>query len=120
MYWKGKEKVLPKEEAIWRDAIHYASSLSDSHFLSYVKAFPDANFLHDAAVKCEEGAFTCLRMQLDSLVSGISQKILSIQKEECNKQVTWEVNNEKEKKFKASRAMFIRKVEDLGRERPNS
>ena len=120
VFWKGKENVLPNEEAIWRDANNYASSLSDSRFLSYVKTFPDDNYLHDAAVKCEEAAYTCLRTQLGSLVSGISQKILSIQKEECNKQVKCEVKNEEEKELKVSRAEFVRKVEDLCRERPNS
>ena len=118
--WKGKETVLPNEEALWRDANNYASSLSDSRFLSYVKTFPDTNYLHNAGVKCEEAAYTCLRTHLDSLVSRISQKILSIQEEECNKQVTCEVNNDEDKELQVSRANFVQKVEDLCRERPNS
>ena len=120
VFWKGKEAVLPNEEAIWREASNYASSLTDSRFLSYVKTFPDANYLHNAAVKCEEAAYTCLRAQLDSLVTKISQKILLIQEEECNKQVTLEVKNDEEKELKVSRVKFIQKVEDLCRERPNS
>ena len=120
VFWQGTEAVLPNEEAIWRDANNYASSLSDSRFLSYVQTFPDANYLHDAAVKCKEAAYTCLRTQLDSLVSRISQKILSSQEEERNKQVACEVNNDEEKELKVSRAEFVQKVEDLCRERPNS
>ena len=120
VFWKGKEKVLPKEEAFWRDAIDYATSLSDSRFLSYVKTFPDANFLHDAAFECEEAAYTCLRAQLDSLVSRVSQKIFSIQEAEGIKKVTWEINNEKEQELKVSRGEFVRKVEGLCRARPNS
>ena len=115
------EKRMPsKEERLWRDANAYASSLSDSLFLPYLKTFPDANFLHDAAVKCEEAAYTCLRTQLYSLVSGISQKILSIQEGERNKQVKRKVKNEEEKELGVSRVEFIQKTEDLCRERSKS
>ena len=120
VFWKGKEAVVTNEEAIWRDANNYASSLPDSRFLSYVKTFPNANYLHDAAVKCKDAAYTCLRTQLDCLVSGISQKMLSTQEEECNKQVIWEVNNAEEKELKVYRGGFVRKVEDLSRARSKS
>ena len=112
--WKGRE------EALWRDAIDYSTSLSDSRFLSYVKTFPIASFLHDAAAKCEEAAYDCLRAQLNSLVFGISQKILSIQREDRDKQVKCEVDNEEEKELKVSRSEFVRKVEDLSRARSKS
>jgi hypothetical protein len=72
--------VLPKVGAMWREAHNYATSISDLRFLSYLKTISVANFLHDAAVKCEETAYGCLTMQLDSLVPVISQQILSIQK----------------------------------------
>ena len=120
VFWKGKEVMLPNEEAMWRDSNEYASSLSDSRFLSYVKSFPDASFLHDAIVKCEEAAYACLRTQIDSLVSQISQKILLVQEEACNKQVRCEVKNEEEMELKVSRAEFVRNIEDLCRERSKS
>ena len=119
-FWKGKEAVIPKEEASWRDAIDYATCLSDSRFLSYVRTFPDANFLHDAAFACQEAAYTCLRAQLDSLVARVSQKMFSIQEKEGIKQVTWEINDDEEQELKVSRGEFVRRVEDLCRARPNS
>ncbi|KAI9462918.1 hypothetical protein BJY52DRAFT_1221931 [Lactarius psammicola] len=97
VFWKGKEAVVSKEEAMWKDANNYATSISDANFLSYVRTIPDANHLHDAAVECERAAYDCLTTQLDSLVSVISHQILSIQIEECNKQVQREVKNEEEK-----------------------
>jgi hypothetical protein len=72
--------VLPKVAAVWRDAHSYATSISDLGFLSYVKTISVANFLHDAAVKCEETAYDGPSMQVYSLVPVISQRILSIQK----------------------------------------
>ena len=109
VFWKDRE------EALWSDAIDYATSLSDSRFLSYVKTFPTTNLLHDAAAKCEEAAYDCLTAQLKSLVFGISQKILSIQREDRDKQVKYEVKNEEENELKVSRGEFVRKVEDLSR-----
>jgi hypothetical protein len=120
VFWKGRDVVLTKEEAMWRNANDYASSLSYSRFLSYVMTFPATNYLHDAAVKCEEAAYACLRTQLDSQVAAIGQKILLIQKEECNKQVRCEVENEEQEELKDSRIEFVRKVEDLCRERSRS
>ncbi len=107
----GNKKVLSKEEAMWRTANNYAASISDSRFLSRVKKVPVGDFLHDAAVECEKTAYDCLTTQLDSLVSGISRQILSIQKEECDKQVQREVKNEEEKELKVSRAKFVQQIE---------
>ena len=115
--WRGRDVVLTKEEAMWKNANDHASSLSYSSFLSYVKTFPEASHLHNAAVKSEEAAYTCLKTHLESQVTAISQKILSIQKEESNKQVRVEVENEEREELKASRIEFVRKVEDLCRER---
>jgi hypothetical protein len=120
VFWRGREVVLTKEESRWRDANDYASSVSDSGFLSYLKTIPDANYLHDAAVKCEEAAYTGLKTQLDSLVLGISQKIFSIQEEQCNCQLKDEVMKEEEKELKVSRVEFSRKIEDLSRGRSKS
>ena len=118
--WGGKKAVLSKEEAMWRNAHNYATSITDSRFFAYLKTIPDAHFLHDAAVECEETAYECLTTQLDSLVSGISQQILSIQKDGCDVQVQREVKSEEEKELKVSRAEFVRQIEDLCRERSNS
>ncbi|KAI9437933.1 hypothetical protein BJY52DRAFT_1229957 [Lactarius psammicola] len=118
-FWKG-EFVISKEEAMWRDANNYAKSISDKRFLSYMKTIPEANILHDAAVECEETAYDCLTTQLDSLVSGISQQILSIQKEERYKPVQREVKNEEEKELKVSRAKFVQKIESSCRRHSKS
>jgi hypothetical protein len=117
--WRGK-KVLTKEEAMWRSGNNYATSISDSRFLAYLKTVPDGDFLHDAAVECEETAYECLTTQLDSLVSGIGQQILSIQKDGCDTQVQREVKSEEEKELKVSRAEFVQQMEDLCRERSRS
>ncbi len=118
--WGGKKPALSKEEAMWRAANNYAASISDSRFLSHVKRIPVSDFLHDAAVECEETAYDCLTTQLDSLVSGISQQILSTQKEECDRQVQRKVKSEEEKELKVSRAEFVQQIEDLCRERSRS
>jgi hypothetical protein len=118
--WGGKKAVLSKEEAMWRNAHNYATSISDSRFLSYLKTVPDGDFLHDAAVECEETAYECLTTQLDSLVSGIGQQIISIQKDGCDTQVQREVKSEEEKELKVSRAEFVQQIEDLCRERSRS
>ncbi len=113
--WNGRKTVLSEEEVMWRDANTYATKVSDANFLSYLRTIPDANYLHNAAVKCENAAYGDLTTQLDSLVSGISQQILSIQKEECDKQVQREVKNEEEKELKVSRVEFVRQIEDLSK-----
>jgi hypothetical protein len=122
VFFRGKETVLPSEEALWRDASHYAASITDSSFLEYVKTVSAKNYLHAATVECEKAAYTCLRAQLNSSVSGISQKIHSIQEEleEKKDQVTCEVRNEEEKELKVSRTEFVQKIEELSRERSKS
>jgi hypothetical protein len=120
VFWRGEKVVLPNEEAMWRDANEYATSLSDSSFLAYVQTFPSDNFFHDAAVDCEKAAYTCLRTLLGSLVSKISDKIFSIQEEERNTRVSHEVKDDEEKELKASRIEFFRKIEELSRERSKS
>ena len=120
VFWRGQETLVPREEAMWRDANDFATSIPDWRFLTYAKAFPAASFFHDAAVDCEKAAYTCLRTQLDSLVSEISQKIFWIQEEERKMKVACEVENEEEKELKASRIEFVRKIEELSRERSKS
>ena len=115
-----KKVTLSKGEAMWRNAHDYASSISDVRFLSYLTAIPTTSFMHDAAIQCEGSAYNCLTTQLESMVSGISQQILSIQKDGCDTQVQREVKSEEEKELKVSRAMFVQQVEDLCRERSRS
>ncbi|KAH8977868.1 hypothetical protein EDB86DRAFT_3091364 [Lactarius hatsudake] len=116
----NKKSPLSKEEAMWRAANNYATSISDSRLLSHIKDIPASDYLHDAAVECEETAYDCLTTQLESLVSGISQQILSTQNDECDRQVQQEVKSEAEKELKVSRAEFVQQIEDLCRERSRS
>ena len=76
-------------------------------------------FSHNAAVECET-AYHRFTTQLDSMVSGVSQQILSIQKDGCDTQLQREVKSEKEKELKVSRVEFVRKIENLCRERSRS
>ena len=77
-------------------------------------------FSHNAAaVECET-AYHCFTTQLDSMVSGISQQILSIQKDRFDTQLQREVKSEEEKELKVSRVEFVQKIEDLCRERSRS
>ena len=118
----GNKKVVHSEEAMWEDADSYSTSISDLRFLSYVKTIPATNFLYDAAVECEETAYDCLTTQLDSLVHELTVQIVSIQKEECDKQAQLEAKNEEEKgrELKDCRAKLVRQIEDLSRERSRS
>jgi hypothetical protein len=117
---EGKKVMLSKEEAMWRSAGDYAASISDLRFLSFIKTISGDDFLHNAAVECEESAYNCLGMQLDSLVPRISKQILSIQKEQCEKEVQREVKNEAEQELKVSRVQFVSQVEDFCRKRSKS
>jgi hypothetical protein len=112
----------PQEETMWIKAHNYATTVSDSLFLSQAKTLPvgDSQLSHDIAVECEEAAYNYLKTQLDYLTSGISQQILSIQKDECDAQVQREVKSEEEKELKLSRAEFVRQIEELCRERSRS
>jgi hypothetical protein len=120
VWWGGEKIVLPNEAAMWREANEYATSLSDSSFLTYLQTFPAADFFHDAAIDCKNAAYTCLNAQLNSLVSEISQTIFSIQEGDRKQQVTCEVKKDEEKELKASRIEFVRRIEELGRERSKS
>ena len=118
----NSRSTVSKEETMWRNAHNYTSTISDSRFLSHVKTtrIGDSKLSNDIGVECEEAAYECLNTQLDSLAPGISQQILSTQKEELDRQVEREVKSEEEKELKASRAEFVRRVEDLCRERSKS
>jgi hypothetical protein len=108
-----------KEEQMWRNAHNYAWSISHVRFLSYLKTIPATGFLYDAAVECEKTAYDCLTKQLDSLVSGISEHILSIHGEECAKQIQRD-KNEEEMELETSRAEFVQKIEYFCQEHSRS
>jgi hypothetical protein len=95
---------VSKEETLWINARNYAATVSDSRFLSQAKTLPvgDSQLSHNIAVECEEAAYDYLKTQLDSLTSGISQQILSIQKDQCDAQVQRKVKSEEEKELKLS------------------
>jgi hypothetical protein len=55
-----------------------------------------------------------------SLVDGIGQRILSIQKAECDKQIQREITSEEDKELGILRSEFVHQVEDLSRKRSRS
>lgn len=120
----GTRAQLSKEEAMWRNALYYASSITDSVFLSHLKtkrqSIPVGDLAHEIAADCEKTAYECLTTQLDSLASGTSQQILSTQREELDRQLQRELKSEEDKELKASRVEFVRKIEGLCRERSRS
>ena len=119
---RSSKSQVSKEETMWIKARNYATTVSDSHFLSQARNFQigDSQSSHNIVVECEEAAYDYLKTQLDSLTSGISQQILSIQKDECDAQVQREVKSEEEKELKHSRTELVRQIEDLCRERSRS
>ncbi|KAN0136073.1 hypothetical protein V8E53_005933 [Lactarius tabidus] len=108
-----------KEEKMWRNAHKYAWEIDHVRFLSYLKTIPATGFLYDAAVECEKTAYDCLTKQLDSLVSGISEHILSIHGEECAKQIQRD-KDEEEMELETSRAEFVQKIEYFCQEHSRS
>ena len=121
--WGSSRSLVSKEEAMWRNAIKYASTITDSVFLSHLKTKQQSIVLgglaNDIAAECVKTAYDCLTAQLDSFVSGTSQQILSIQKEESDRQVQRKLKSEEDEELKASRAEFVRRTEDC-RERSRS
>ena len=113
----AKGPSLAREEALWRDANKYASSVSDSCFLSQLSTPLVDECLHDATVEVEETAYTCLMELIESLVDGIGQQFLTVQKEECDKQLKREIASEEEKELGIIRSGFVHRVKDLSRER---
>ncbi|KAF8270139.1 hypothetical protein EI94DRAFT_1572222, partial [Lactarius quietus] len=111
----SSKSQLSNEETMWRHANNYTTTVSDSRFLSNVKNLPVGNskLTHNIAVDCEKAAYDCLNTQLDSLVSGISQQILSIQKDGRDTQIQRKVKSEEEKELKVSRAEFVQQIEDF-------
>jgi len=116
----GKGSKSTREEAMWREANKFVTSVSDSRFLSQLNAAPVDECLHDAAVEAEETAYAYLRKLVGSLVDGIGQQIFTIQKTECDKQIQRDVTSGEEKELGVLRSEFVHRIEDLTRERSRS
>jgi hypothetical protein len=111
---------ISKEEALWREAYNFASLVSDYDFLKQLKTATLDECLRDPAVQAEEAAYACLRTQVDSLVDGFGQQILSMQKGECDRQIQREINSEEERELRSLHAGFVSQIEDLTRQRSRS
>ncbi|KAI0250862.1 hypothetical protein BJV78DRAFT_1127282, partial [Lactifluus subvellereus] len=111
---------LPKEEVMWRDAIIFASQVSDSRFLSDFKPATVVDCLHDAAVSAEETAYAWFAKQIESLVSTIFEQASSTEREGCNEQALREVKSEEDRELGILRSDFVRQIEDLSIEHSRS
>jgi hypothetical protein len=118
LWIKGSKPT--REEAMWRDANKFASSVSDSDFLSRLNTTPVDECFRDATVEAEETAHAYFRKQIESLVDGIGQQIFSIQKAECDKQMLREITSGEDKELGTLRSDFVHQVEDSSRERSQS
>jgi hypothetical protein len=105
---------------VWKDANQFALSVRDSRFLSDLKAPAIPECLRDAAVEAEQLAYTCLTTQIESLVTGITGQVLSMQKSEFNKQIQREVRGSQERELRKLRSGFVRQIEASSRGRSRS
>ena len=102
---------------VWKDANQFALSVSDSQFLSDLKAPSIPECLRGAAVEAEKLAYTCLTTQIESLVTVITGQVLSMQKSECDKQIQREVRSSQERELRKIRSGFVRQIEASSRGR---
>ena len=109
-----------REETLWRGARDFASSVPDSEFLTQLKTGVLDECLREATAEAEETAYVCLTAVVESLVSGIGQQILSMQKGECDKQIQREVGSAEERELGILRSDFVHQIEDLTRQRSRS
>jgi hypothetical protein len=116
----AKRSEPTREEAMWREANNFATSVSDTRFLSELNAARVHQCLRDAVAEVEETAFACLRNQVESLVDGIGQQIFTIQKAECERQIQRDVTSGEEKELGVLRSRFVHQIEDLTRDRSRS
>ena len=107
-------------EVVWKDANQFASSVTDSHFLSDLKATTIPECLRDATAEVEKAAYTCLTTRIESLVTGITGEILAMQKSVCDKQIQREVRSSQERELRKLRSGFARQIEASSRERSRS
>jgi hypothetical protein len=118
--WGSKSSKHTKEEALWRGANTFASSVSDSEFLMRLKTDVLDECLRDATAEAEETAPACLATMAESLVSSIGEQILSMQKGECDKQIQREVGSAEQRGLRILRSDFVRQIEDITRQRSRS
>ena len=111
---------LTREETLWRGARNFASSVPDSDFLTQLKTGVLDECLREATAEAEETAYVYLTTVVESLVSGIGQQILSMQKGECDKQIQREVGSAEERELGILRSDFVHQIEDLTRQRSRS
>ena len=118
--WGNKSSKPTKDETLWRGANNFASSVSDSEFLTRLKTVVFDECLRDAIAEAEETAHACLTTMAESLVSGIGEQILSMQKGECDRQIQREVGSAEQRGLGILRSDFVRQIEDLTRQRSRS
>ena len=104
---------------MWREANNFATSMSDSRFLSH-NTSPVDECLRDAVVEAEETAYTHLRKRVESLVDDIGQQFFAIQEAELDKQMLRELTSAEDKELGILRSEFVRQVENMSRERSRS
>ena len=107
-------------EALWRDANNFASSISDSRFLSQLNTALVDECLHDAIVDAEETAHAYLKRSIESLVKGIGPQIFPILEKYCEKEMEQEITSGQAKELGILRSDFVHQVEDLSRVRSRS
>ena len=116
----GLSSKITKVEALRRGEHIFSSSVSDSDFLKQLKTATLDECLRHPAVEAEETAHACLTTQVDSLVAGFGQEILSMQKRKCDKQIQLEISCDENRELGCLRAGFVGQIEDLTRQRSRS
>ena len=105
------------QEGLWESAKKRARSISDSQFLLELNTIPVGHHLHDVAIDVEGTAYDILAKQIDASVSGIGRQILSLQKQESDKQVQREVGNEEAREVQILWSKFVHRVKDVSTQR---
>ena len=108
------------EEGLWQSASKSASTISDSQFLSELKAVPVDHFLHEAAIDVEGTAYALLTKQVDTVVSRVVRQIILMQKKECDKQVRREIDIEAAREAQIPWSNFVRLVKNKSKQRSTS
>lgn len=108
------------EEGLWECASRNALSVSDSQFLSELKAIPVDHYLHEAVDEVENAAYTSLTKLADALVSKLSQLILLTQKKECDKRVQREADSDEAREVQRLWSEFVHQIEDVSTQRSTS
>lgn len=105
---------------MWECASRDALSVSDSQFLSELKAIPVDHYLHEAVVEVEDTAYTFLTKLADASVSRIGQLILSMQKMECDKRVQREADSEEAREVQILWSELVHQIKDVSTQRSTS